>query len=528
MQTGSRAKGICLRPRANGNYTSGPTSTRPPGSNSRAPLPRSATLENVLLALLLLLADALPAHSRIEASVLEGISGSCPGQKVAIDPDLTRACRAYTAAVQDRRAPVSGPAVSFYASLESYEPSPIAGIATVSPASQADRAASELFPKSCRFNRIGVAASQLPDGSAVVCALTANHGTTLARIRGRVQPGQRVAISGTLEAGLRNPRLFVTRPSGEVREVELTSAGSSFSAKVALQERGEHSIEVLAEGSGGPQVAAIRRVFAGVAPPSWPPPEGHNGEGLKGVEQAIARLRASHGLPALQRDPELDATAEAHSKEMARLRTFAHVLPTTGALGDRLRARGYAFRSIGENIGLSNDVASAHEAIAGSPAHLANLPDPRHRRLGLGAASGLTADGAEGAYLTEVFAVPVIGTADPAGDVARFIESERQKRGLPPLVRDAVLDQVATREVRATVEEDRMKLDQTLASRALKESKQLSSAVAELYVGSAPDEVGSSKNLAESKWTRVGVGALYASSKQYGPGRLWVLLLYGR
>ena len=56
---------------------------------------------NVLLALLLLFADALPAQSRIEASVLEGIAGSCPGRKVAIDPDLTRACRAYTAAVQD-------------------------------------------------------------------------------------------------------------------------------------------------------------------------------------------------------------------------------------------------------------------------------------------------------------------------------------------------------------------------------------------------------------------------------------------
>ena len=528
MQTGSRAKGICLRPRANRNHTSGLTSTRAARIEfSRAPA-SFRYAGNVLLALLLLLADALPAHSRIEASVLEGISGSCPGRRVAIDPDLTRACRAYTAAVQDRRAPVSGPAASFYASLESYEPSPSAGIATVSPASRADRAASELFPKSCRFNRIGVAASQLPDGSAVVCALTANHGTTLARISGRVQPGQRVAVSGTLEAGLRNPRLFVTRPSGEVKEVELASAGSSFSAKVALQERGEHSIEVLAEGPGGPQVAAIRRVFAGVAPPSWPPPEGHNGEGLKGVEQAIARLRASHGLPALQRDPELDATAEAHSREMARLRTFAHVLPTTGALGDRLRARGYAYRSSAENIGLSSDVGTAHEAIAGSPAHLGNLLDPRHRRLGLGAASGLTADGAEGVYLTEVFAVPIVGSSDPAGEVARFIEGERSKRGLPPLQRDAALDRVADNEVHATALADQMKLDQTLTKRALRESRDLSSAVAELHVGSAPEELGWSKNLTAREWTHIGVGALYASSRQYGPGRLWVLLLYGR
>jgi uncharacterized protein YkwD len=481
----------------------------------------------VLLALLLL-ADALPAQPQLESSALDGIAGSCPGTRVAIDPDLTQACKAFTAAAQAGRAQVSGPAASFYASIESYEPSPTAGIATVSPASRADRAVSELFPKSCRFNRVGVAAARLPDGGAVVCALTAKHGTTLERIPGRVVPRQIVAVAGTLESGLRNPRLFVTRPSGEVQELELASNGARFSTRVALKERGEHSIEVLAEGPGGPQVAAVRRVFVGALPPIRPPPDPHTGDGLLGVEHAIARLRASHGLPALERDPELDAAAEAHSKEMARLRMFAHVLPTTGSLSDRLRERGYGYRSIGENIGLSSDVASAHEAIVGSPAHLANLLDPRHRRLGLGSATGLTADGLEGVYLTEVFAVPVIGTADPAADVARFIESARQKRGLPPLVRDAALDRVASREIRVTADEDRMKLDGTLASRALTESKSLSSAVAELYVGSAPDEVGGSKNLAERKWTHVGVGALYASSRQYGAGRLWVLLLYGR
>jgi uncharacterized protein YkwD len=482
----------------------------------------------VVLALLLLLADALPAQSRLEASVLEGVQGSCPGRTVTVDPDLTRACQAFVAAVRGGRAPVTGPAASFYASLESYEPSPVAGIATVSPASQADRAAGELFPKSCRFNRIGVATAELRDGEAVVCAMTAIHGTTLERIPGRVEPGQTIELRGTLAEGLRNPRLYVTRPSREVQELELPGAGQSFSSRLLLAEKGEHSIEVLADGPGGPQVAAIRRVFAGVAPPASPPRETRAGDGLLGVEHAIAQLRAARGMPALQRDPELDAVAEAHSREMARLRTFAHVLPSDGSLSDRLRARGYAYRSIGENIGLSSDVATAHDAIVGSPAHLANLLDPRHRRLGLGAASGLTADGAEGVYLTEVLAAPVVGSPDPAGDVARFIAEERKKRGLPALKRDPGLDKLAVKEIRLNALLDHMKLDRSVAGRALDEIPQLSSATAELYIGSAPDELGSSKNLAEAKWTRLGVGAVYASSKLYGPGRLWVLLLYGR
>ena len=34
--------------------------------------------------------------------------------------------------------------------------------------------------------------------------------------------------------------------------------------------------------------------------------------------------------------------------------------------------------------------------------------------------------------------------------------------------------------------------------------------------------------LAEPRWTRLGVGAVYASPKGAGAGRLWVVLLYGR
>lgn len=488
----------------------------------------SGNVQAVLVVMAILLAEAVPGQARLEAAVLDGIGGSCPGQKVAVDPDLTRACRAYTAAVKAGLAKVSGPAASFYASLESYEPAPVVGIATVSPASRADRAAGELFPKSCRFNHIGVAAGEMPSGGAIVCAITALHSTTLQRIPGRAEAGQTVVVSGKLGEGLRRPRLFVTRPSGEVEEMQISSDGADFFAKVALPQRGEHSIEVLADGSGGPQVTALRRVFAGVQPPSRPPPEGPPLTGLPGVEAAIAHLRASRGLPALERDPALDAVAEAHSQEMARLRTFAHVLPTDGTPGDRLRARGYPFRSVGENIGLSSDVGTAHEAIVGSPAHLANLLDPRHRRLGLGAAAGLTADGAEGVYLTEVLAAPVVGSADPAGEVARMVAAERKKRGLAPLPRDPALDAFAAGEVRKAADADQMKLDQALPARALEQAPELTSAVAEIYLASGPDDLAFSKNVGDAKWTRIGVGALYADSRQYGAKRLWVLLLYGR
>lgn len=475
-----------------------------------------------MLAALLVAQSALPSQARLEAAAVEAVAGSCPEQRVAVAPDLTRACRAFAAAVQAGRSPVSGSAASFFASLESAEPAPVAGVATVSPPDGADRAVSELFPKTCRFNRIGVAAAKLPADEALVCVLTAPHETDLEPIPGRVDALDEVKVAGRLAAGLSKPRLFVTRPSGEVQEQKIAAVGSAFSAKVRLAETGEHSIEVLAEGPGGPQVVAMRRVFAGVDAPASPPAEPGAGKGLGGVEAAIAQLRAARGLPLLERDAELDAVAESHSREMARTKTFAHVLPSDGSLTDRLRARGYAYRSAGENIGLSDDAATAHEAIVQSPAHLSNLLDPRHRRLGLGAVKGPTAEGTEGVYLTEVLAAPVVGSADPAADIAAVLARERKKRGLRALLRDPALDDVAGHEVRSAALSDQTRLP------PMTEVPGVSEAVGELSVSSAPDELAASKNNAEPKWTRLGVGAMYASSKRFGPGRLWVVLLYGR
>ena len=74
------------------------------------------------LVLLLFAQAALPAQSQLEAAAMDAIAGSCPGHRVKIDRDLTRACRAFVTAVQAGKSPVSGSAASFFASLESSEP----------------------------------------------------------------------------------------------------------------------------------------------------------------------------------------------------------------------------------------------------------------------------------------------------------------------------------------------------------------------------------------------------------------------
>jgi uncharacterized protein YkwD len=474
---------------------------------------------------------ALPGQRALEAALRDAVAGSCPGSSFAVDPDLTRAAQSFVSAVQAGRAPVSGAALGFYAALESYEPSPVSGIAKVSPPAKADRAVGDLFGRECRFNRAGVAAAVLPGEEALVALVTVAHSTELAPIPGRVQPGQAVEVDVTLGSALSAPRLFVLAPGGRTEEETAAVDGRRLRARVGFAARGEYTLEILATGPGGPEVAAIRRVFAGIAPPQSPPPEHPRTEtGIVAVEHAIARLRASHGLPPVQRDAALDAVAEAHSREMARTRTFAHVLSSDGSMTDRLRKAGYAYRSAGENIGLSVDALSAHEAIASSPAHLANLLDPHHRRLGLGIAQGTSSDGAEGIYLTEVLAAPIEQSRDPEGDVARLLQEKRRSLGLMPLARDARLDAIAAREVRALATSGELSRDlqRSVVEEALRAEPRLQGAIAEGFVGSGAWATGNSPNAALAAWTRLGVGAVYASSEAYGAGRLWVLLLYAK
>jgi hypothetical protein len=70
--------------------------------------------------------------------------------------------------------------------------------------------------------------------------------------------------------------------------------------------------------------------------------------------------------------------------------------------------------------------------------------------------------------------------------------------------------------------------DQDRAVRSALDATGFHSAVAEAFVGSTPEESDFSRNVAERSWTRFGVGAVYASSETYGPGRLWVLILFAR
>ena len=104
----------------------------------------------------------------------------------------------------------------------------------------------------------------------------------------------------------------------------------------------------------------------------------------------LNRERARHGLPALRRNPVLEAVSQRYSEDMARLHFFAHESPNGTNPGERMLAGGYPVsRSwVGENLywGAAKHAppAQAMEGWMKSPGHRRNVLRPEFTEVGVG------------------------------------------------------------------------------------------------------------------------------------------------
>lgn len=85
--------------------------------------------------------------------------------------------------------------------------------------------------------------------------------------------------------------------------------------------------------------------------------------------------RARLGLPALRVRARLTEYARQHSVAMSRQRTLFHTRNFSALC---------CWSSIAENVGVGFDVPTLHQAFMASPAHRANILDPRMRSVGVG------------------------------------------------------------------------------------------------------------------------------------------------
>jgi len=257
-----------------------------------------------------------------------------------------------------------------------------------------------------RTEKVGIGAVER-GGTTAVVVLRAPHRVELDPFPVQVAIGTPHRLTGTLIQPLARPRVFQTPPSGAPVEQRTHVEGRRFAAVVHFAKKGRYTLEVLAEGPSGPTVAAILEVWAGEAPPDRValPQEEPEPATVAGQEALAARLanelRQSRGLPPLRIDPVLGRVARAYAEELLRTGHFAHHSPTSGALADRLRRAGWAWRGAGENLAQAPTVRQAHQSTVASPGHLANLVQPAWTHAGFGVARG------EGTVvLVQVFAVP--------------------------------------------------------------------------------------------------------------------------
>jgi len=137
---------------------------------------------------------------------------------------------------------------------------------------------------------------------------------------------------------------------------------------------------------------------------SWADSEDAQLARLEGqLVQGVNDFRKSRRLIPLERRPELDAVARAHSEDMVRRHFFAHRNPEGLDWVGRLRRAGIqGFALAGENLAMTSQSRPNTRILEGwkhSPAHLKNLVARPYNATGVGIARG--PDGA--LYYTQLY-----------------------------------------------------------------------------------------------------------------------------
>ncbi len=256
--------------------------------------------------------------------------------------------------------------------------------------------------------RCGVARATNALGEAVTVGLLVEASAELAPLPLGTHVGRWLTVEGTLAETLREPVVVVLGPRGATRRLPTTSDGARFRATFAAAEPGRWVIQLLAADAGGPRPVLEAWVFAGVLPsataamPSAPGERSAASESARTPADALAAMvlaaRASQGVSALKRNDELDRLAREHAEAMRALGRATHDTGQ-GAADARVRARGVAFASLGENVAKARDLVSAHRVLWASPAHRSALVEPRYTEFGVGVAR----EGDRVVYVCELF-----------------------------------------------------------------------------------------------------------------------------
>ena len=111
-------------------------------------------------------------------------------------------------------------------------------------------------------------------------------------------------------------------------------------------------------------------LLALLASPVWP------GDAEDQVLAAVNKARAGAGCSALTVNAKLVAAAKGHAKAMAERNFFGHASKNGGKFSSRIKALGYRFSKVAENIGAGqSSAAGILKDWLGSAGHRKNILD---------------------------------------------------------------------------------------------------------------------------------------------------------
>jgi len=501
------------------------------------------------------------APTPLEADALERVRAALsPSSAGVTSGALTHAARdlARRAAAGEPRPLAAASLRRALAAAGAIDPAP-AGVLLAAP----PREVAQALARAARLQgatHLGVGI-EVRDGTAWAVLLAAERRAELDPFPRRVAPGGREVLRGRL-VGLGRPRVYVASPSGGAGEVPVHAADGRFEVVLTFEEAGRWRVEVMGDGPGGPTVAAILDTEAGPAAESPAPPSAAGpfpapsaapsspadpasfashavtDDGTAADEEQVLRAidvrRRSQGLAPLRPDPRLAAQARRHSAAMLAAGSAAHILRGGEDVVGRLRAAGVPFRHALENVARGDSAGDAQRAVEDSPGHLASLLSPQAQDVGVGVAHGEIPGGQPVTYLTQILVEPVDegerSARSPEGRAQEAIAAERARHGLPPLAAEATLDALAretAREMLRRGDPDPGDLAaRALALRSGRDGRSGTKAAADAFVAGSPLDAARSRNVADPRFRRVGVGVARGDSARFGVGLYWIAVVY--
>lgn len=149
---------------------------------------------------------------------------------------------------------------------------------------------------------------------------------------------------------------------------------------------------------------------------------------MSGVVDETNKQRDLYGKSPLHTNSKLNLAAQAKLNDMFNQQYFEHVSPQGKHPADLIKASGYEYLIVGENLALGNyeNDQVLVEAWMNSPGHRANILDGKFEEIGVAVGKGLF-EGKETWLAVQEFGTPLSSCPNPTTALKSQIDSNRQE-----------------------------------------------------------------------------------------------------